>query len=122
MVRVGQFELAVLVGGKPLAELTTGAGETYVETQFNTPVSYKVTVKEVRLAAPRAVRARAAVRTPRARGQGRSLALAARADGPLRRGVHAAVARHALYAAHHEPHGRPGSSGAGVRRVFSTVP
>ena len=48
MVRAGQFELAVLVGGTPLQELVTSSGETYVETKFNTPSSYKVAVTEVR--------------------------------------------------------------------------
>jgi hypothetical protein len=47
-MRQGKFELSVLVGGVPLPELTTGAGEVYVETKFNTHVSYKVEVEEVR--------------------------------------------------------------------------
>lgn len=47
MVKSGKFELTVLVGGVPLAELTTESGSaTYVETRFDTAVTYKVTSQE----------------------------------------------------------------------------
>jgi hypothetical protein len=55
-MRQGQFELSVLVGGVPLPEMTTGAGEVYVETKFNTASSYKVEVEEVRRSCARAGR------------------------------------------------------------------
>lgn len=42
MVKQGPYELQVLVGGQPLEEHPFPAtGDVYVESKFNTPVSYK---------------------------------------------------------------------------------
>ena len=46
MVKSGKFGLEVLVGGVPLPELVTESGVTYVETRFDSPVTYKVTSKD----------------------------------------------------------------------------
>jgi hypothetical protein len=83
-MRVGQFELAVLVGGAPLPELVSGAGDVFVETKFNVAgVSRHVVSKEAR-----ARRLRGAAR--RTRG-----------GGSRRRRAHA----HALRAPQTDPYG-----------------
>ena len=41
MVKSGKFSLEVLVGGVPVAEMVTESGVSYIETRFDTPVTYK---------------------------------------------------------------------------------